>query len=104
MSKTRGYLMVRDRYKDVIPVYVENPKREYIEAGDEVLIREYDGDVSTAVACCQIQTSYSDEKVDELLGKIGEVFNTKTDRMPRLIGIVMRDYWYGDAEDEQDAE
>lgn len=100
MSKVRGYLIT----DEMRIVYVEDPKREYIEAGDEILVRLPNGRVTVEKAACQIQTSYSDEVTDRMLIAALEIAEKDSvDHLPRLIGTVSRDYWYGEQE-EKDAE
>lgn len=105
MRKTRGYLIVDMCDGELDIVYVENPKWEFIEAGDEVLVRHTDGQVWAVTAACGIQSHVADEATDEMLAKVLKIARKKSVQdLPRLIGTVKRDYWYGDEEDGQDDE
>ena len=106
MRKIRGFILVDFGDTEIRPVYVENPLREFIEPGDEVLVRIPSGSVFPATACCEIQTAYSEEETDRKLRAILKVARAQSvTELPRLIGTVTRDYWYGDPEKEgQDAE
>lgn len=106
MSKTRGYILVDFGDRDIGPVYAENPKREYIEAGDEVMVRWPGGMVDIATAVSDLQTSYMEDKVERMLGVILRTMGVeKPEELPKLIGTVSRDYWDTDEdEDEKDVE
>lgn len=105
MSKTRGYLIADMTEGELEIVYVENPKWDFVEAGDEILVRHTDGHVWAVTAACGIQSHAADDATDEMLAKVLKIARKKSVQdLPRLIGTVRREYWYGDAEDEQDAE
>lgn len=99
MSKIRGFILVDFGDWDVEPAYVDNPKREYIEPGDEVLVQMPDGDVCVTRAVSDIQSHYDDRSTDRILSAVLGIFGKQTvEELPKLIGTVQREYWYGNPE------
>ena len=96
-----GYLFVYDR-GEVEPVSVVDPKREFIEPGDLLLVQDYDGEIHQVTACsCITMTSYDGEDNEELM-KIAKICGVR--RPSKLVGTVINDLWYGKKEEPDEDE
>ena len=98
----KGYLYAVDRC-EIVPVYVEDPKREFIDIGDELLTEDSIGEVRHMTAVSPIHAFFEDEDAAGQLKKICTITGER--HLPKLIGMVMIDRWYGNSEQEdEDAE
>ena len=105
MKKLRGYVIVRFEDGCTSMVYAEDPKRDFIEPGDEVLTRSPRGEIYPGIALSPLVTGYSDERTDRQLDAVSRAlfgFPFDERRVSRLIGMVLKDYWYGDEEEQED--
>ena len=88
----KGYLFI-EHCGEITPAYVEDPKKEFIGIGDRLLIEESDGEIYQAFAVSPIHASYTEDDIDADLRDLRRITGIR--KLPRLIGTVLIDNWYG---------
>lgn len=87
----KGYVLVRYADEEVLPAVIEDDG-QYVSIGQEVMLDER---AETAIAVTSIE-GYGDA---DNVAKIAKLFHRDVENLPRVIGMVYRDYWKKDDPD-----